>query len=201
MGVAVSVGLEALFAAAERGDAGAARLALRPRGLVRRPDVNARNRDGWTALHYAAAYGQLEVAKVLLERGAKLDASNYLGLTALDYASCYGHDEVAFLLSECGARHTLHTAAALGVLWALSRLLQQGNNPGRLDYFGYTPLHWAARHGRHEAVALLLERGALPETPDVNGETALHRAEQWGHERVAQLLRTHQATQERAMAI
>lgn len=201
MGSGAAAGSEALFMAAERGDVNALRLALRPRGLIRRPDVNVRNGDGWTPLHQAAAYGQLEATKVLLERGARVDAANYLGLTPLDYAACYGHEEVALLLSECGARHTLHTAAALGVLWALARLLQQGDDFVRLDYFGYAPLHWAARHGRYEAAQLLLQHGADPGAADVNGEDALHRAEQWGHDRVAKLLRAHCKASDRAMAV
>lgn len=186
----------AVFVAAERGDLRALRMALRPRGLWRRTDLNVRNGDGWTPLHHAAAYGQVAVARILLERGADPAPRNYLGLTPLDYAACYGQDTLATLLVERGARHTLHSAAALGVPWALRGLLAGRENLDQRDYFGYTPLHWAARHGRCEAAELLLEHGAGPNACDGNGETPLRQALAWGQERVAQLLRARGAVEE-----
>jgi len=188
----------AVFVAAERGDLAALRMALRPRGLWRRSDLNVRNGDGWTPLHHAAAYGQVAVARVLLDRGAQLEPRNYLGLTPLDYAACYGQESVATLLVEHGAHHTLHSATALDVLWALRRLLAGPAQLDRLDYFGYTPLHWAARHGRCQAAEMLLSHGADPNAFDGNGETPLRQALDWGQERVAQLLRARGAVAELA---
>ena len=39
-------------------------------------DVNATSMNRRNALHYAADYGQVEVVKLLLEKGAKIDVSN-----------------------------------------------------------------------------------------------------------------------------
>ena len=39
-------------------------------------DVNATSMNGRNALHYAADYGHVEVVKLLLEKGAKIDVSN-----------------------------------------------------------------------------------------------------------------------------
>jgi ankyrin repeat protein len=180
---------QALFGAAERGDVRTVQRLLKPRWLQRKPNLEVRNPDGWTALHQASAYGQLAVVRLLLSQGAQVGAHNYLGLTPLHYAACYGHEEVARLLVARGARHTPHTAAALGEEQAVARLLEEGNDHGARDYFGYTPLHWAARHGRLGATRALLDAGADPQATDVNGETPLHRAQKWEHLEVAELLR------------
>jgi len=44
---------------------------------------------GKTPLMYAAKYGRLEMAKALIENGAKLDAKNNKGRTAFSYATKY----------------------------------------------------------------------------------------------------------------
>ncbi len=65
-------------------------------------DVSARRggkgfpRAGWSALHYAAAYGFLEIVSLLLERGASVTARDESGATALDVAS----EEAARLLTR-----------------------------------------------------------------------------------------------------
>lgn len=182
---------EALFLAAELGEARTIERLLRPRLWGPRANLNARNGDGWTALHQAAAYGQTEVAKLLLDRGVRVQVSNYLGLTPLHYAACYGHREVALLLARHGGQHTLHTAAALGESRELRRLLTRGADVEAGDYFGYTPLRWAARHGQYEAAHLLLEHGADPARADDQQVTALDYALKWGHYLVAELLRQY----------
>lgn len=48
-------------------------------------DVNQKNL-GKTALMIAASKGDLELARKLLKKGAKIDLQDYLGLTAFDYA-------------------------------------------------------------------------------------------------------------------
>ena len=47
---------------------------------------NAKESDGWTALMWAAARGQLEVVLLLLENGAEIDAKDNDGYTALMHA-------------------------------------------------------------------------------------------------------------------
>ena len=56
--------------------------------------------DGVTALHIAAYYGYLAIAKRLLEGGADWTLKNIDGKTALDIARQYGKSEVVALLSE-----------------------------------------------------------------------------------------------------
>jgi ankyrin repeat protein len=48
----------------------------------------------------AALIGQIEIVKLLLERGAKVDIADIYGYTPLKAAELKGHKEVADLLRE-----------------------------------------------------------------------------------------------------
>ncbi|MBB4807580.1 ankyrin repeat protein [Chryseobacterium defluvii] len=54
--------------------------------------------DGKTPLMFAAKYGNADLAKKLLQNGAKKDAKTDKGYTALDYAKKYEKPEVIQLL-------------------------------------------------------------------------------------------------------
>jgi hypothetical protein len=56
--------------------------------------------NGVTALHLAARSGRAEVARLLLQRGAKVEATGRMGLTALHWAVANGSAELAKLLVE-----------------------------------------------------------------------------------------------------
>ncbi len=71
-------------------------LALLARGAVV-------TRPGWTALHYAAASGDDEIAAILLDKHAYIDAESPSQLTPLMIAAREGHLEVAQLLLREGA--------------------------------------------------------------------------------------------------
>jgi len=68
-------------------------------------DVNARGAEGVTALGCACKRGHLEVARMLLERGAHAGAGAGAapGTSPLMLACAGGHVECARLLLECGA--------------------------------------------------------------------------------------------------
>lgn len=63
----------------------------------------SRDIHGWTALHYAAAEGRLEVCRVLLEFGGDIDALLPDRSTPLMLAVEEGHLHLAQLLLERGA--------------------------------------------------------------------------------------------------
>lgn len=54
--------------------------------------------DGKTPLMFAAKYGDVAMAKKLLENGAKRETRTEKGLTALDYAKKYNQPEIIKLL-------------------------------------------------------------------------------------------------------
>jgi len=56
------------------------------------------SRAGWSPLHYAAAYGFLDIVALLLERGASVDVLDDSGATPLEVAREAGQEEAAGLL-------------------------------------------------------------------------------------------------------
>jgi RNA polymerase sigma factor (sigma-70 family) len=61
-------------------------------------------RAGWSPLHYASAYGFVELVSLLLERGASREALDDSGASPLDVAREAGQGEAARLLSKQGVR-------------------------------------------------------------------------------------------------
>jgi ankyrin repeat protein len=186
------------LAAAGSGDLAKVRLLL-----DRDPNLAfSKNRDGSTALHYAASYGFLEIAELLLTKNADVNAKNSEGSTPLHYASSYGHKDIAELLLSNKAnanigdgigRTPLYDAAAGGRIEEVRILLaaKADENAGTLH--GHTPLSAAAARGREDVVRLLIENGANVNAADLDGCTPLHWARIHGYERIEGLLREHGA--------
>ncbi|MYM35098.1 ankyrin repeat domain-containing protein [Duganella sp. FT94W] len=65
------------------------------------------NQKGWTALHYAAAAGSVEITSLLLENHAYIDAETPTGMTPLMIAAREGQEDVVGLLLVEGADATL----------------------------------------------------------------------------------------------
>lgn len=61
--------------------------------------------DGKTPLMFAAKYGNLIIAKKLLENGAKKDTKTDKGYSALDYAKKYDQKEIITLLDTPENNH------------------------------------------------------------------------------------------------
>jgi hypothetical protein len=100
-------------------------------------------------LAVAARYGQLEIVRLLVERGAYLEHQDKYGRTPLMYAVYGGHLETVRLLVDQGAN-----------------LNHQGKD-------GTTPLHIAAWFGRLEIMRLLVDHGANIEHQNHGGRTPL----------------------------
>ncbi|MCS6763005.1 MAG: ankyrin repeat domain-containing protein [Candidatus Protistobacter heckmanni] len=61
------------------------------------------SKPGWTALHYAAAQGHIEIVRYLFEQSAYIDAASPNGTTPLMMAARGGHIHVVKLLLDEGA--------------------------------------------------------------------------------------------------
>src|SRR4029453_9918403 len=135
--------------------------------LEQRVDVNARQGDGATALHWAVHLDDGNVIDLLLRAGANADASDDTGVTPL-YLAC------------------LNRQAAL-----VERLLQARANPNAATVSGETVLMTCARSGEAAGGGALLERGATVNTKEPGHEqTALMWAAAQAHpETVEALLR------------
>merc|ERR1712000_27081 len=66
-------------------------------------DLNVKDKDGQTALHFVACEGHTEIASILIEAGCDLNVQDKEGETALHFAARDGHAEIASLLIEAGA--------------------------------------------------------------------------------------------------
>jgi ankyrin repeat protein len=167
--LAEKVGPEALslFEAAALGDVAVVR-----RKLTEGWEIEDRGGDGFAPLHLAAHFGQLEVARLLLERGADRNAvaANDSRVTPLHSAVSARHRDLAGLLLALGAS---------------ANAVQKG---------GWTPLHTAAHNGDEAIVDLLLLRGADPTRPADDGRTPPDLADEGGYAALADMLR--QASQD-----
>lgn len=61
--------------------------------------VNEKNERGWTPLHFAARFGQKEIAMFLKDNNADLTILNNEGKTAGQLALFWGNDEIAKVLT------------------------------------------------------------------------------------------------------
>lgn len=89
-------GEQSIYTAAEKGDLGAVRAAIRD-GFK----VNTKDSNGMTLLHHAAAGNQKDVAELLRERyAANIGIKDAKGRTPLDVAKESGSDDVAAMLAQ-----------------------------------------------------------------------------------------------------
>lgn len=134
-------------------------------------------------LHFAAT---IDVAQLLIDRGAALDAVDKYGSTAARSAA-YGRRSrrpvARFLVERTGERDPW-MLAALDDTAGLAELALRGEdivharrdgiNPA--SGFGETPLHTAAALGNLSTVRFLLGRGASPDVEVESGVRPLHYA-------------------------
>jgi ankyrin repeat protein len=78
-----------LLEAAEKGRTDAVRRMLVDGGA----DADATDEDGWTALHFAAGDGTVDLIQLLLEKGLKADARAKDGATPIELAEEEEHDD------------------------------------------------------------------------------------------------------------
>jgi ankyrin repeat protein len=154
-----------LIAAVRDGDTGAVDTLLKTRG-----DVNVRQSDGATALHWAANRDDTRMASRLLRAGARPGAADDTGATPL-YLACVNHSAamVRLLLDAGGDANAkllngetaLMTCARTGSAAAVDALLAHGADANRKEPFhDQTALMWAAAHGHAEVIASLIKAGA-----------------------------------------
>ncbi|KAI9778574.1 MAG: hypothetical protein M1839_007967 [Geoglossum umbratile] len=153
---------------------------------------------GLTTLHEAAARGQDDVVRQMLEMGADVSAKDGNGCTALRMAARGGREAVMQLLLEKGlgavaeienGSTLLHEAARNGHEAVVRLLLGKGADINSRDKGGWMPLHTATANGQGKVVQLLLEEGAnVDKMGSISRWTALQGVTANGHEAMVQLL-------------
>ena len=149
------------------------------------------------SISLASRFGDLEVARQLVEQGADVSAADKYGTTPLHLACKEGHQEVARLLIEQGADVSavdkdgttpLHIASRNGHQEVARPLIEQGADVSAADKYGTTPVHQAIWYGNQEVARLLIEQGADVSAADKDGTTPLHIDSRNGRQEVARLL-------------
>jgi ankyrin repeat protein len=173
--VSVSATDSSLVDAVKSGDAAVVRALIQ-----KRTDVNAADKDGTTALHWAVRADDRPTAALLIAGGAEVNATNHYGVTPLSLAARNGSAALLDLLMRSGAdrqvaeaampdgQTLLMWAARSGNLDAIDILLRQHVDVNAHERrMGATALIWAAVEDRGEAVQALVKAGA-----DVNTRSA-----------------------------
>ena len=121
---------------------------------------------GFTALGMACHFGNEEIVRYLLLKGADANQSsdNGYSVNPLYTAVSSNFESIAKLLGEGGAE---------------VNVLQAGNQ---------TPLHAAAENGNIEMLILLLENGASVDVKNDNGDRPSDVAAEKGHHEIANIL-------------
>jgi ankyrin repeat protein len=141
--------IEQLFSAVRSGDLTIVKSLIK-KGL----DVNIRDEDGISPIHYAVVLGHNHIAQLLIESGADVNTQSCdMEFTTLLYATCFtGNYELTRILIAAGA------------------------NPNVASKNGWTPLMKAVLSNHEQIVAFLLEHGADPNIINREGINALHLA-------------------------
>lgn len=143
-------------------------------------DINAVNQHKFSALHETCAVikhkfnalhetcnrGRVEMAMMLLKRGARFEDPNEFGYTPLHQCAMHGHlDLVREILDRGGNINILHARAH------------------------WTALAQACEHGRLPVVELLLARGAdVEEWTGADRKVALIRAAEYGYTEIVKAM-------------
>ena len=153
--------------------------------------VDVTGEDGWSPVHHAIAHHQVEVIRLLMDRGCLMNPvknrkqatkSSDLHITTEDgskystYDTKQLYDDV-FEAARCGDTATIQT------------YLNSGGPVDLTDEDGRTLLHHAAGEGQIKVVELLLKRGCCIDPVDNIGWTPSICATACGHVQTVQLLK------------
>ena len=114
---------------------------------------------GYTPLHLAARYGHLEVAILLIRKGARLDERDCTGATPVHVASCHNHANLIggnLNVKTSNGSTPLHSAAACGAVEIIDYLLYKKASLTATDNYGLTALHYSIHNIRFRSVVDLI---------------------------------------------
>lgn len=138
-------------------------------------------------LSWAALRGQIEVLRVLLSRGVKVNAKNRRGRTPLSWASQSGRLDSVVLLLGYGADANLKDRYGKTALWWA---VMEGKEEvmKKLIPIDTSTLNMLVRRGELDSIKYMLSFGAELDHQDEEGKSALHLAALYGRLDIATLL-------------
>ena len=185
--------------------------------LSKKPDLNATDSAGMTALHHACALGAVEMTTALLENGADATICSNDGRNALHHAVniaalCFNPQPqesglticpltIPLLLASSGleidsldssGETPLHIAARNGLVGVIATLLQAGADPNRITSAGETPLHLVGGLMPHLAAQVLLVNGANPEIARHDGKRPIELASDAGNAMLVNMIKKYE---------
>ncbi|UOE50808.1 ankyrin repeat domain-containing protein [Mucilaginibacter sp. SMC90] len=122
--------------------------------------------DGFTALGLACYFGQFDVARYLVLKGANVNLQSNNGFNVFP----------------------IHSAAAGNFTDIARMLVENGAKVNVVQQAGATPLHSAAQNGNLELIILLLENGAELFIRMEGGKLPADLAREKGFEEIAEIL-------------
>jgi ankyrin repeat protein len=144
-------------------------------------DLESRDSRGATPLMHAAAFGNVEILKLLLDAGADVNARNDFDATALLWGArdpnkarlliARGADVNA--RSRQGRTPLMLASLGHGESSIVALMLEKGADVNVKDKRGDTALGLAAMTGEIESMRLLLAKGANPAAVNDKGETPI----------------------------
>ncbi|RSM05288.1 hypothetical protein CEP52_006340 [Fusarium oligoseptatum] len=154
-------------------------------------DPNHRDRDVWSAIHWAAEEGHGDIVSFLLDHGANPNAVSSYGTSPLHCAANGGHLFIVNLLLErgkvdplkstCHGWTALHHAAFMGHSRVVDLLLQDDrvrSTSSLQDNHGWSVLHLAVHSRDLATVRILLDRSIIEDPQALVDESGL-TAEEW----------------------
>ncbi|EAX97444.1 hypothetical protein TVAG_226880 [Trichomonas vaginalis G3] len=130
-------------------------------------NINTKDKNGCTALHFATLYNCTKMLEFLILHGADINAKNESGCTILHFAAELDKKDIAEILISYGAD------------------INAKNEHGR------TPLHFAAQYNQKEIAEILILHDADISARDKDGRTALSIAYLKKSKEVAQFLNSY----------
>lgn len=166
--------------------------------VQRKADVNERQADGSTALHWAVNAEDARMTALLLSSGAKVDVANEYGVAPLSIATAGRSVDIVEALLVAGAspntalptgETALMTAARTGLTGAVRALLARGADPNAKEsVMGQTALMWALAEGHEASARVLMDGGADLQARTNGGFTPFLFAVREGRGDMARLL-------------
>ena len=153
--------------------------------------VDVTDKDSWSPVHHAIAHRQVEVIRLLMDRGCLMNPvksgkqatkGSHLHITTKG-GSKYSTYNTKQLYDD------VFEAARCGDIATIQSYLNSGGPVDFTDKDGRTLLHCAAGEGQIKVVELLIKRGCCIDPVDKNGCNPLNYATACGHEQTVQLLK------------
>ena len=159
-------------------------------------DVNARSKNGWSALALASDEGDIEIVEKLIKHQADIELSTIKSKkTPLMAAATNGHTNVVSRLIKAGADHERKNTDGHNSLWLAANkshtdtvkvLLKLEKNHNQVFFD-------ASSKGKFELVRTLIKSGIDVSARTKKGSTAMHLAARYGHLDIVKLLQKNGA--------